>query len=225
MAVAHPPVTAHQSMCGGGLARLARQLPSLPSAHRGLPVLPLLNCCSYYPACRGGCGANLEDYSLSFCSAFSFQEPLHICTRGASFPTSPLGMSHSPSGRLLLPVTVLDSFGGQLLPGLRVFGRRCVPALGRHRRDSGEASCLSHCGSSTPPGICDASRAEGVFLSFPSGQTSLLCTRRESSEWYTPAVYWVRILDPRDLPALPLRRRRLMLLPFSPKQHLFARFL
>ena len=92
-------------MCGGGLARLARQLPSLPSAHRGLPVLPLLNCCSYYPACRGGCGANLEDYSLSFCSAFSFQEPLHICTRGASFPTSPLGMSHSPSGRLLLPVT------------------------------------------------------------------------------------------------------------------------
>ena len=150
------------------------------------------------------------------------------CTSAPEGSLSPLphwGWATSPAADCYGSLLVLDLFGGQLLPGLRVFGRRCVPALGGDRRDSGKASCLSHCGSSALPCICDASRAEGVFLSFPSDQTSLLCTRWESSEWYTPALYWVRILDPRDLPALPLRRRWLMLLPFTPKQHLFAQFL
>lgn len=154
---------------------LALQLRSSPSAHHRLPVLLLLNYCSYYSAYRGGCGANLEDYSLS--SAFRFQESLHICTRGVSFLTSSLGTSPLPSGRLLLLVTGVRLTwrpAASRSPGLC---RRCVPALGGDRRDSGKASCLSHRGSSTLPCICDASRAEGVFLSFPSGQTSLLCTR------------------------------------------------
>lgn len=80
-------------------------------------------------------------------------------------------------------------------------------------------------GSSTLSCICDASRIEGIFLSFPSGQTSLLCTGENPPSGTHPCSVLGKNPGPERSACPPLRRRWLMLLPFSPKQHLFAQFL
>lgn len=69
---------------------------------------------------------------------------LSICIR-ESLSHFLTGDEHLPSGRPLLLVTsVRLILEARLLLGLLVFGRRCVPALGGDRRESGKASCLSH---------------------------------------------------------------------------------
>ena len=105
------------------------------------------------------------------------------------FPHFLTGDEHLPSGRLLLLVTsVRLNLEARLLLGLLVFGRRCVPALGGDRRESGKASCLSHRWQLNPVMYlwCFSYRRDLSLLSQWSDLSTLY--RWESSEWYTPLL-------------------------------------
>lgn len=147
-------------------------------------------------------------------------------------------MSTFPVADRYCLLLVLDLFGGQAASWPLVFGRRCVPALGGGS-ESGKASCLSHRWQLNPIMYlwCCSCRRGLSLLSQWSDR--LLCTsvrsssgwRRplcwdwwESSEWYTPLPCTGRILDPRDLPALP-EEKMAYASALSPNQYLFAQFL
>lgn len=157
------------------------------------------------------------------------------------FPHFLTGDEHLPSGRPLLLVTSVRLIWrpGCFLASWYLAGAVYLLLEGTGGRVVRPPACPTG-GSWTLSCICDAARVEGVFLSFPSGQTSLLCTGWEASGWRRPlcfvpgenlpsGTHLCSVLGknpgPERSACPPLRRRWLMLLPFSPNQHLFAQFL